>query len=90
MRCHEGVMKEFRGRVTSGGRIAIPAALRREYGLTVGQEVVFRRGEMGLELLSPLQPHERGNDTRDKSILSDEVGLPAEFGAARKSDESLR
>jgi AbrB family looped-hinge helix DNA binding protein len=55
-------MKEFRGRVSSGGRIVIPAALRREYGLAEGREVVFWRGETGLELLSPSQALKRAED----------------------------
>jgi bifunctional DNA-binding transcriptional regulator/antitoxin component of YhaV-PrlF toxin-antitoxin module len=57
-------MKEFRGRIASGGRIVIPAALRREYGLGEAQEVAFLRGERGLELRLVPQSMERAQEGR--------------------------
>lgn len=44
--------ESIRSRITESGRIVIPAELRREFRLEQGQEVVFRRGADGLELLT--------------------------------------
>jgi AbrB family transcriptional regulator (stage V sporulation protein T) len=84
-------MKEFiRSRITDAGRVVIPAELRREYGLDDGQEVVFCRGETGLELLTVPQALKRAQDAIRKYIPGDDVDLTDEVLAARKRDGSLR
>ncbi len=84
-------MTEFiRSRITDAGRVVIPAELRREYGLSDGQEVVFCRGGAGLELLTVPQALKRAQDEIRKYIPGDDIDLTDELLAARKSDGSLR
>jgi len=84
-------MTEFiRSRITDAGRVVIPAELRREYGLNDGQEVVFCRGDAGLELLTVPQALKRAQDEIRKYIPGDDVDLTDELLAARKGDGSLR
>jgi AbrB family looped-hinge helix DNA binding protein len=40
-------------KISSGGRVVIPAALRRKFGIAVGDTVVFSDGEFG----PMLRPH---------------------------------
>ena len=84
-------MQEFlRSRITESGRVVIPAELRREYQLEDGQEVVFLRGEDGLELLTVPQAIQRAQDAIRRFIPGDEVDLTQELLDARKLDGSLR
>jgi AbrB family looped-hinge helix DNA binding protein len=38
----------YQVRVSEGGRVVVPAALRRKYGIRVGDTLVWRDGEHGL------------------------------------------
>ena len=45
-------MSSYHVRVVEGGKMVIPAALRRKYGLTVGKTVVVSDGPNGLTIRS--------------------------------------
>lgn len=84
-------MQEFiRSRITDAGRVVIPAELRRAYGIKDGQEVVFCRGETGIELLTVPQALKKAQDEIRRYIPGDDIDLTEELLTARKSDGSLR
>ena len=84
-------MTDFvRGRIADSGRVIIPAELRKEFHLVDGQEVVFCRGEHGIELLTVLQAVKRAQEAVRKYIPGDDLDLTQEMLDARKRDASLR
>lgn len=79
----------FRGKVADTGRVVIPAELRRDYHIEDGQEVVFCRGNNGIELLTPDQLIRRSQALVRNYIPGDDVDLTDELLQARKLDASL-
>jgi AbrB family looped-hinge helix DNA binding protein len=45
----------YRSKVAEAGRVVIPAELRKQYGIEDGGEVVFRKEEDGIRLMSAQQ-----------------------------------
>ncbi len=83
-------MVEFiRGKVTDAGRVVIPAELRREFHIEDGQEVVFCRGEHGIELLTVEQVVRKSQEAVRRYIDRDDIDLTDELLQARKQDQSL-
>jgi AbrB family looped-hinge helix DNA binding protein len=84
-------MKEVvRARIADAGRVVIPAELRRQYGLSEGDEVVICAGADGIEILSPAAALKRAQDRVRAFIPGDDLDLTDELLAARSRDESLR
>lgn len=46
-------IEEYRAKINENGRVVIPAALRQEYGLQAGDEIIFRRGEGQITFTTP-------------------------------------
>ena len=83
-------MSEFiRGRVADAGRVVIPAELRREFSIEDGEEIVFCRGENGIELLTVEQVIRKSQDAVRRYIDCDDLDLTQELLEARKQDKSL-
>lgn len=83
-------MSEFiRGKVADAGRVVIPAELRREYQIEDGNEVIFCRGENGIELLTVKQLVQKSQAAVRRYVAGDEVDLTEELLQGRKQDNSL-
>jgi len=83
-------MTEFiRGKVADAGRVVIPAELRREFHIEDGQEVIFCRGENGIELLTVQQLVQKSQEAVRRYIDRDDIDLTEELLRARKQDKSL-
>jgi bifunctional DNA-binding transcriptional regulator/antitoxin component of YhaV-PrlF toxin-antitoxin module len=84
-------MTEFlRSKVAESGRVIIPAALRREFDLNDGTDLVFCRGQFGIEMLTVAQAVNKAQEAVRKYVPGDNVDLTAELLASRQNDGSLR
>ncbi len=84
-------MKEvIRSRIADAGRVVIPAELRRQYGLSEGDEVVICPGADGIEILSPAAALKRAQERVRSFIPGDDIDLTDELLAARGRDDLLR
>jgi AbrB family looped-hinge helix DNA binding protein len=79
----------LRTKIADAGRVLIPAELRRQYGLSEGEEVVLLGGPDGIEILSAATALKRAQERVRSYIPGDDVDLTQELLAARKSDDSL-
>jgi AbrB family looped-hinge helix DNA binding protein len=79
----------IRGKIAEAGRVVIPAELRRAYHMEEGQEVVFCRGDYGIELLTAEQVIRRSQELVRRHIPGDDLDLTDEVLRARKLDGSL-
>lgn len=83
-------MTDFiRGKVADTGRVVIPAELRRDYHIEDGQEIIFCRGDNGIELLTADQLIRRSQESVRRYIPGDDLDLTEELLQARKLDASL-
>jgi AbrB family looped-hinge helix DNA binding protein len=84
-------MKEvYRSKITDSGRIVIPAELRRELGMSDGQDVLFVREDSALKLMSAADLLRQVQETVRKYIPDDSLDLTDELLQERKADASLR
>lgn len=79
----------YRSKIADAGRVVIPAELRRAMGLDEGQEVVFVKGEQGVELLTSEQALQRVQATVREYIPDDSLDLTNELLEARTTDGSF-
>jgi AbrB family looped-hinge helix DNA binding protein len=79
----------IRGKVADSGRVVIPAEMRREFHIEDGQEVVFCRGENGIELLTAEQLVQKSQEAVRRYIKGNDLDLTEELLQARKRDKSL-
>jgi AbrB family transcriptional regulator (stage V sporulation protein T) len=80
----------IKSRIADAGRVVIPAEVRRQYGLSEGDEVVICPGADGIEILSPAAALRRAQERVRSFIPGDDVDLTDELLAARVQDASLR
>jgi bifunctional DNA-binding transcriptional regulator/antitoxin component of YhaV-PrlF toxin-antitoxin module len=78
-------MTAFHVRVIEGGKIAIPAALRRKYGFEVGQTLVVSDGASGLTISSLDEAVARAQAIMAK-VASPERILSNELVVERRQD----
>lgn len=84
-------MKDIiRSRIAEAGRLVIPADLRRQYGLSEGDEVLLCLGVDGIEILSPAAALKRAQQRVRSFIPGDDIDLTDELLAARAHDDALR
>jgi AbrB family looped-hinge helix DNA binding protein len=75
----------FRTKLGSDGRIMLPAALRKELGLTSGEDLVVSRDEEGIHLRTRLMALERAQRLVARHIPAG-TDLVAELRADRWAD----
>ena len=76
---------QFRTKVGPDGRVMIPAALRKELGLTAGDELVVSRDQDGIHLRTRPIALERARRLVARYIPAD-ADLVAELRIARRTD----
>lgn len=76
---------QFRTKVGHDGRVMIPAALRKELGLTAGDELVVSRDEDGIHLRTRLIALDRARRLVARFIPAD-ADLVAELRLSRRTD----
>jgi len=76
---------QFRTKVGHDGRVMIPAALRKELGLTAGEERVVSRDQDGIHFRTRLMAFERARRLVARYIPAD-ADLVAELRLARRAD----
>jgi AbrB family looped-hinge helix DNA binding protein len=78
----------IRGKVSAAGRVVLPAELRKDYGIEEGQEVIFRRSEHGIQIMS-LDHAIRQAQELVRRYIPEDVSLTDELHKARREDNTF-
>jgi AbrB family looped-hinge helix DNA binding protein len=62
---------QFRTKITDAGRIVIPASIRKEFGLSEGDEVVITRSDYGFQITPLRQAVRRAQEMVARYIPGD-------------------
>jgi antitoxin PrlF len=76
---------QFRSKVTDAGRVVIPAAYRKEFGISEGDEVLITRSDYGIQITPLRQAVRRAQELVAKYIPAD-VDLIDELRQFRDQD----
>jgi AbrB family looped-hinge helix DNA binding protein len=78
----------IRGKVSSAGRVILPAELRKELGIEDGADIVFSRTEYGIQITT-LDQAIRQAQALVRRYVPEGVSLVDELRAARRQDATL-
>jgi AbrB family looped-hinge helix DNA binding protein len=81
------IQKQYRGKVADAGRIVIPAAYRKQFGIAEGDEVLITRSDYGIQITPLRQAVRRAQEVVAQYIPAD-ADLVAELRAFRDQDSS--
>jgi antitoxin PrlF len=82
-------MSDFiRGKVSTTGRVVLPAELRKEFGIEDGADVVFSRTAHGIEVKT-LDQAIREAQERVRKYVPEGVSLVDELREARRMDAAF-
>jgi AbrB family looped-hinge helix DNA binding protein len=77
-----------RGKVSGGGRVVLPADLRKELHIEDGEEVLFSRTEYGIQV-TPLDQAIRQAQEMVRRYVPEGVSLVEELRQARQKDSTF-
>ena len=78
----------IRGKVSGGGRVVLPAELRKEFGIGDGEEVIFSRTPHGIQIATLDQAIQQAQE-RVRRYVPAGVSLVDELREARRKDSTF-
>ena len=76
------------GKVSGGGRVVLPSELRRDFGIEDGAEIMFSRGEHGIEIKTLDEVIRQAQETVRRYVPAG-VSLVEELREDRRRDAAL-